>query len=120
MFRLHNPSTLLVRARVQCNLKVYGAPVQAGALYDGDDVWLIFPQETSQGWFEIETLLERKGKNVAAMIAEGTPANRKDQLTMRLKLEFWDELGERRVLPARPHYFDFERWAWIPQLAEER
>lgn len=33
-------------------------------------------------------------------------------------LEFWDELDMRRKLPPRRHYFDFERWAWIPQLAE--
>jgi hypothetical protein len=35
-----------------------------------------------------------------------------------LSLEFWDELGARRTLPSRHHYFDFDRWAWIPELAE--
>jgi hypothetical protein len=65
-------------------------------------------------------LLEAKGKNVAAMKAERNPANAKTQLTMVLELEFWDELGARRRLPPRPHYFDFERWDWIPRLAEQR
>jgi hypothetical protein len=118
LFQIYNPSTLVVRARVACNFRIYGEPVTAGLLYDGKDVWLLFPQQTSQGWFEIEALLQKKGKTVAAMITECTPANCKEQLTMMLKLEFWDELGARRKLPPRRHYFDFERWAWIPQLAE--
>lgn len=118
LVRIHNPSTLIVRARVACNFRLYGQPVSAGDLYDGKDIWLLFPQQTSQGWFEIESLLQKKGKNVATMIGECNPENRKEQLTMLLKLEFWDELGARRKLPARHHYFDFDRWLWIPQLAE--
>jgi hypothetical protein len=120
LFQLHNPSTLLVRARVACNFLVYGDPIKADPAYDGKDVWLLFPQQVSQGWFEVDSLLQNKGKSVAAMIAERTPANCKDQLTMALELEFWDELGAKRKLPARRHYFDFDRWAWIPQLTEGR
>jgi len=118
LVQLHNPSTLIVRAKINFNFRVYGEPVTAGPLYDGKEVWLLFPQQMSQGWFEIESLLQMKRKTIAAMIAESTPANRKDQLTMILELEFWDELEARRKLPARRHHFDFERWAWIPQLAE--
>jgi hypothetical protein len=118
LFKIANPSTLAVRARVACNFRLYGEPIKADPLYGGEDVWLVFPQQVSQGWFEIASLLQKKGKTVAGMMAECTPANRKDQLTMVLELEFWDELGEGRQLPARPHYFDFERRAWIPQLAE--
>lgn len=118
LVQLHNPSTLIVRARINFNFRVYGEAVSAGALYDGKDVWLLFPQQMSQGWFEIESLLQKKGKSVSAMITESTIANREEQLTMMLELEFWDELKARRKLPARRHYFDFERWAWIPQLAE--
>ena len=120
LFRIHNPSTLVVRARVACNFRVYGDRIAADPLYDGKDTWLLFPQQTSQGWFEIESLLQKKGKSVAAMIAECTAVNRQEQLTMVLELEFWDELGAKRTLPARPHYFDFERWAWIPRLSEVR
>jgi hypothetical protein len=118
LLQIHNPSTLLVRARVACNFRVYGDPISADPLYDGKDVWLLFPQQLSQGWFEIDSLLQKKGKSVATMIAECKPINRKEQLTMMLELEFWDELGSRPKFPARRHYFDFERWAWIPQLAE--
>jgi hypothetical protein len=120
LFRIHNPSTLVVRAKVACNFRVYGEPTKAGAAYDGDDMWLVFPQQMIQGWFEIESLLQSKGKSVAAMIAESTPGNRKNQLTMLLELEFRDELGARRKLPARPHYFDFDRWSWIPQITEDK
>jgi hypothetical protein len=118
LFQLHNPSTLIVRARVGCNFRVYGDSIKAGAAYDGQDVWLLFPQQISQGWFEVESLVQTKGKNVAGMIAERTADNAKDQLTMALELEFWDELDGRRKLPVRRHYFDFERWAWIPHLTE--
>jgi hypothetical protein len=120
LFQLHNPSSLIVRARVACNFRVYGEPIKAGPVYDGEDVWVLFPQQMSQGWLDVGTLLQAKGKSVAAMIAERTPANANDQLTMMLELEFWDELGGRRKLPARTHYFDFDRWAWIPQLTEGR
>jgi hypothetical protein len=120
LFRIHNPSTLIVRATVACNFRIYGDLIKAGPAYDGEDVWLVFPQQMSQGRFEIESLLQKKGKGVAAMIAECTQANRKDQLTMFLELEFWDELGTRRKLPARSHYFDFDRWAWIPYITEAR
>ena len=118
LFRIHNPSTLVVRARVACNFRVYGDPVSADPLYDGKDTWLLFPQQASQGWFEIDSLLQKKGKSVAAMIGECTVVNRQEQLTMVLELEFWDELGAKRKLPGRRHYFDFDRWAWIPRLAE--
>lgn len=118
LLQIHNPSTLIVRARVACNFQVYGQPVTAGPLYDGKDVWLLFPQQISQGWFEIDSLLQKNGKTVAAMIAECTPTNRKEQLTIMLDLEFWDELGARRKFPPRSHYFDFERWTWIPRLTE--
>jgi hypothetical protein len=120
LFRIHNPSTLIVRARVACNFRVYGEPVKCGPAYDGEDVWLVFPQQISQGWFEIESLLQMKGKSVALMITEATAANQANQLTMLLELEFWDELGSTRRLPARPHYFDFDRWAWIPHITETR
>jgi hypothetical protein len=118
LVQIHNPSTLVVRARLACNFRVYGEPITAGPLYDGQDVWLVFPQQVSQGWFELDALLQQKGKTVASVASELTPANRRVQLTMNLDLEFWDELGASRKLPARQHYFDFERWAWIPELAE--
>jgi len=120
LFRIHNPSNLVLRASVACNFRVYGEPVDPGTAYNGQDAWLVFPQEMNQGWFEIESLLNKKGKTVASMIAESTPANRTDQFTMLLELEFWDELGARRKLPARARYFDFDRWAWIPHITETR
>ena len=117
LVKIHNPSTLVVRAKVNFNFRVYGEPVEPTPLYNGKELWLVFPQQISQGWFEIESLLQTKGKSVAAMIAEYTPGNREQQLTARLELEFEDELGGIRKLPPRSHYFDFDRWAWIPRLA---
>ena len=119
LVRIHNPSSLVVRARLDCNFQVYGQGVSAGALYDGNDRWIVFPQQASQGWFELDSLLQQKGKSVSAARAEATAANRKLQLTMKLSISFEDELGAVRQLPSRPHYFDFERWAWIPQLGEK-
>jgi hypothetical protein len=117
-FELQNPSTLIVRARINFNFQVYGQLVSAGGLYNGNEVWLVFPQQISRGWFEIESLLQQKGKTVAAMIKEYTPENQMEQLSAVLEIEFWDELDQRRKLPERLHYFDFNRWTWIPQLAE--
>jgi hypothetical protein len=118
MFRLHNLSTLVVRAKVACNFRVYGEETAYHPAYDGKEIWILFPQQVSQGWFEIESLLQTKGKSVAPMIAEHTPVNSKQQLTMFLELEFWDELGGYRKLPGRQHYFDFGRWARIPHLTD--
>jgi hypothetical protein len=118
LFQLLNPSRLLVHAKSSCNFRIYGESVASDRLYDGKDNWLLFPQQQSQGWFDLESLLQKKGKTVAGMIAEFAPGNRETQLTMDLELEFWDELGGRRKLPARHHYFDFDRWNWIPALEE--
>ena len=118
-FQIHNASALILRAKVASNFRIYGEAITASdPLYDGGATWLVFPQQTSHGWYDIEWLLQKKGKTVAAMIAERTQVNAKEQLTMALALEFWDELGARRVLPTRQHYFDFVRCAWIPELAE--
>lgn len=118
LFRIHNPSTLVVRAKVMCNFRLYGDPITADPPYSGMEIWFVFPQQISQGWFEIEALLQKKGKTVAAMLGERTPANCSNQFTMNLELEFRDELGERRTLPARQHYFDFDAWNWIPVLTQ--
>ena len=104
-FQLSNSSSLVVRAVVNLNLKVYGQPVSAGALYDGSETWLIYPNQVSQGVFEVDRLLRQQGKNVETMRAEVTEENRKRQLVMRLELTFTDEFGVSRVLPPRPHYF---------------
>lgn len=119
LFKMINPSTLVVHAKVNCNFKIYGQSVSAGGAYDGSENWLLFPQQTSIGWFEIESLLQKKGKSVATMITEHSLENAKEQLTMVLSLEFWDELDVKRRLPQRFHHFDFDRWAWIPQLTEK-
>lgn len=118
LVRIHNPSTLVVRARLNCNFEVYGRRVSAGALYDGTHRWVVFPQQLSQGWFEIDLLLHQQGTNVTSVMTETTSANRETQLTMNLSIDFEDELGAVRKLPSRLHYFDFERWAWIPRLGE--
>lgn len=118
VFRIQNPSRLMVRARVACNFQVYGSPVKCSPPYDGDEIWFVFPQQLSQGWFEIDPLLRKKGKAVAAMIAEQTPGNTAEQLTMDLEIEFRDELSERRKLPSRRHYFDFGQWTWVPVLTK--
>jgi hypothetical protein len=107
-----------VRAKANFNFKVYGNPVGAGALYEGKENWLLYPYQQSQGWFKVELLLSQQGKSVASMQAEVSEENRKRQLTMVLELTFWDEFRATRTLPPRPHYFDFQRWAWIPSLGE--
>jgi hypothetical protein len=119
LFRIHNPSTLFVRAKVRCNFRLYDDRVDLPPSYDGTETWYVFPQQTSQGWFENEWLLQKKGKTVAQMMTEQKEGNRTEQLTMDLELEFRDELGGRRVLPRRRHYFDFEKWRWIPVLTQK-
>lgn len=118
LFRLRNASPLVVRAKVNCNFRIYGEPVEAGPPYTGKDLWVLFPQQLSQGWFSIEDLLKLKGKSIAGMITESNPQNREKQFTMLLELQFSDEFGQERVLPGRSQYFDFERWTWIPHLTE--
>jgi hypothetical protein len=60
MFRVHNLTTLVVRTRISCNFRLYGDPIEADPLYDGQETWLIFPQQVSQGWFDIQSLLQKK------------------------------------------------------------
>jgi hypothetical protein len=92
LVKLSNPSPLLVWVKINCNFRLYGEPVRYGELYDGARRWLLFPQQFSQGWFELETLVQMKDKAVAAMMSESTAANRRQQL-MTAEPEFWGELG---------------------------
>jgi hypothetical protein len=119
IFRIQNTSKLVVRAKVRCNFRIYGDRVDYHPSYDGSETWYIFPQQVSQGWFDIELLLQKRGRTVAQIMAELTEKNKEEQLTMDLELEFRDEIGESRVLPSRHHYFDFGRWTWIPQLTKK-
>jgi hypothetical protein len=64
LFGLHNPSPRLVRAKVNCNFHLYGDPVEGDAPYAGKGIWLLFPQQMSPGWFEIDTLLQKKEKTL--------------------------------------------------------
>ena len=116
LFRISNPSTLMLRAKVWCNFQVYGNPVDYSDDFNGKNIWYIFPGQTSQGWYEIETLLTKKGKTVDQMMNEYTDENRTHQLTLDLKIEFRDEMDNKRELPTRRHYFAFNDWFWIPEL----
>jgi len=119
MFRIHNPSTLVVRAKVRCNFRVYGELAEYHDDFNGKKTWYVFPQQMSQGWFEIAPLLAKKGKTCRQMVAEVTEDNRCEQLTMDLEIEFRGELGDKRKLPSRKHFFDFEERRWVPYFTKE-
>lgn len=116
LFGFTNPTSLVVKAKVWCNFQIYSDPVEYNDDFNGINTWYVFPQQYSQGWFEIGRLLEQKGKSIDNMIAEASPNNRDTQLTIDLKIEFRDERGESRELPSRKHYFAFKDWCWIPIL----
>lgn len=116
LFRLTNRSNLVIKARVWCVFKVYGVPVECGDDFNGKSVWYIFPGQTSQGWYEIDALLVKQGKTIEEICSEYNGTNRSSQLTLELRIEFRDELGNKRVLPHRKHYFVFSDWSWIPVL----
>ncbi|MGA3208498.1 MAG: hypothetical protein ABSE05_11830 [Syntrophales bacterium] len=119
LFLLGNPSTLMLRAKVWCSLQLYGQSVEISDDYNGQNTWYIFPQQVSQGCFEIADILAKKGKTIEAMIDQMTDADYGEQLTMDLKIEFRNELDIRRRLPLRRNYFDFKDWQWIPHLSKK-
>lgn len=113
-FPIVNPSSLILQSKVTCNFKVYGVPVHPDDAYSGKDVWTILPGQTVNGWFEIESLLKQKGKTVKEMMKEHSDENRGNQLTLDLKIEFRNELGDYRILPPMKYYFVFNEWRWNP------
>jgi hypothetical protein len=119
MFCIHNPSTLVVQARVRCNFRVDGELVEYHDDFNGRNAWSVFPQQMSQGWFEIAPLLAKRGKTCPQMVAEVTEGNRHEQFTMDLEIEFRGELGDERKLPARKHFFDFKEWRWVPYFTKQ-
>ena len=118
-FRLNNPSTLIIRAKVWAEFRVYGITVDPGAPYNGTDTWILFPNQISQGWYSIANLLTQQGKSVAQMQTECSAQNSTTQLTLDLTIEFRDERGNTRKLPTRRHYFSFQDWTWIPVLTRK-
>jgi len=118
MFRIGNPSSLMLRAKVWCNFQLYGQSLEYHDDFNGKNTWYMFPQQVNQGWFELAPLLAKKGKTTELMTNEATEDNRREQLTMNLQIEFRDELGNQRKLPKRKHFFDFKEWQWIPQFTQ--
>lgn len=118
LFGINNSSTLLMRAKVRCNFKVYNVLVEDDDAFNGIETWYIFPQQTTQGSYIIEQLLKKRGKTVENMCQEYTDGNRGQQLTMDLEIEFRDESGNERKLPSRKHYFAFNDWRWIPLITK--
>ena len=57
-----------------------------------------------------------KGKTSEQILEDRNESNKTQQLTCDLELDFTSETGHSRQYPRRHHYFDFERWAWIPAL----
>ena len=119
VFQIHNPATVMLWTKVWCHFQIYGEPVDCSDEFAGRRAWRTYPQQINQGWFEIASLLSRRGKTVANMLGETTDANRGSQLTMDLEIEHRDELGGRRPLPPRRHYFDFRDWRWVPILTTD-
>lgn len=117
LFTLLNDSKAFLHVRVWCNFKIYGEPVDFRDEYCGREIWNVYPKQQSTGWFLLSQVLDLKRKTIANMIEERTDENRKQQLTMDLRLEYQaPELGRSRELPARRHFFDFKQWSWIPEL----
>jgi hypothetical protein len=119
LFRIYNPSTLVIRSKVRCNFRVYGDLVECHNDFNGINTWYVFPQQRGQGWFEIATLLAKKGKTCQQMVIEASEGNRYEQLTMDLEIEFRDELGNERRLPSRKYFFNFQQWRWVPHLTKQ-
>jgi hypothetical protein len=119
IFKLHNPSRMIIRAKVWAEFKVYGIPVDPGDPYNGTNVWILYPQQVSQGWYSIEDLLSKQGKSISQMRAESTSQNEKVQLTMDLTIESRDEQKNSRKLPKRSHFFSFENKTWVPDLTRK-
>ena len=120
LFGINNSqSTLMLRAKIKCNFKVYNVPVEYSDDFNGVDTWYVFPQQISQGWYEIEPMLKKNGKTIEDMCQEYSENNRKQQLTMDLEIVFRDELKKERILALRRHYFAFNDWKWIPVLTKK-
>jgi heme/copper-type cytochrome/quinol oxidase subunit 2 len=119
-FLILNPSNLMLQAKVWCNFQVYGEPVDSDDAFNGKKVWTILPSQPYNGWFEIESFLKQKGKTVEEMIKKYSDENREKQLTMDLKIEFRNELGDSRILPSMKYYFVFKEWKWIPNFTDKK
>lgn len=116
LFRLTNPSKTFIKAKVNCNFKINGKSVNFSKPYSGEEIWILFPHQVSQGWFRISDILKLDNKTIENMKTEYQDNNRSTQLTMDLEIEFRDEFGQKRSLPKRRHFFEFKNWLWIPEL----
>ncbi len=119
LVRLRNPSTVLVRAKVRCRFEIYGDVVASKDDFDGTNTWYVFPQQMIQGWLPFSALLEQKGKTYDQMKVEYSDGNRRQQLTVNLRIEYKDELGNHRVLPEMNSFFDFKEGQWIPHITRK-
>ena len=95
LFRLTNLSDVVVMAKVQCNFKIYGERVESdNDAFEGNSIWVLFPHQMSQGWYELSPLLAKKGKTVDQMIEERSgalPVSQKLFTTRRSSPSFFSE-----------------------------
>ena len=118
-FALINPSKYFIEARVNLNLKVYGDAVVYSSDRDGTNRWIVYPAQTSRGWFSIDHILSKKGLTFSQMVQQRTDGNVDTQLTMDLEYNYeCKETGKSRKNPPRHHYFDFQEKVWVPHLTE--
>jgi hypothetical protein len=117
-FSLINPTDYIIETNVNCNFKIYGEAVQYDGAYDGTKAWVVFPHQGNVGWFSIDLLLSKKGKNRGDMIKERNESNQNEQLTMDLEIRFTSETGRSREYPPRRHYFAFDKWIWVPVITK--
>lgn len=118
-FELINPSKYIIEARINLNLKVHGDAVIYSSAYDGTNRWIVYPGQTSSGWFSIDQILNKKGLTFSRMEEERKDTNVTEQLTMDLEYTYeCKETGQSRKNPPRHHYFDFQEKVWVPYLTE--
>ncbi len=118
MFHLVNPSSLCVRVKVKCCFMVEGKAVYDRPDFSGLDTWYIFPGQQVQGWFAVEALVASAGLNLPQAVARQAVVEREKFVTMSLQLFLRDELDNRRDLPVRNMFYDFEKNCWIPLLTQ--
>lgn len=118
-FELINLLKYFIEAQVNLNLKVYGDAVVYSSDYDGTNKWIVYPAQTSRGWFSIDQILNKKRLTFSRMEQERKDTNVTEQLTMDLECTYeCKEIGKSRKNPLRHHYFDFQKKVWVPYLTE--
>ena len=111
--RVINHSNFFCNVFVSLNMRIYGQTIKHSPKYDGEEPWLLLPKQITGGWFSINELLNKVGKNLQE-VAVDKSYEQSNKITIDLTIRAKGITGGETNYPSLHWYFQISpKVAWI-------